>query len=255
MNIKYIWTEGIKMLTIKNGHDVHVSMPELDKSWEWRKQPDCYHMPTFSTEENLLASIGLSKDDEHVCIDRYTYPRAYAYGAVTEVYTVYFMTNHNKYKVAEYVRSAGRPLLYLTNLWRLSIGLNTEVRMVDHHSCICKRIVIHSTQLMDLAFYGYSFLFKSNKDCSERERRIKSRVTNRYDDGVARFNQFLSQTRLAVNMMLYRDEAVSEAEKSEEITTIDFELYKFWRRCKRVVNNGVFPSLGVDESGFVALWT
>lgn len=240
MEIKHIWEEGIKLLTIKNGHDVHVSIPKLNKSWKWRKQSDCYHIPTFSTEENLLDSIGLSKDDEHVCIDRHTHPRAYSDSAVTEIYTVYFMDTRRKYKVAEYVRSAGRPFLYLTNLWRLSIGLNTEVRSVDRHLCNCKRIVIHSTQLMDLAFYGYSYLFRSSKDCSERELKIKSRVTNRYNDGVARFNRFLSQTRLAVSMMIYRDEAVSEADKTEEITAIDFELYKFWRRCKRVVNNGVF---------------
>ena len=251
MDIKHIWTEPIKLFTLKNGRVAHVTMPELSKSWEWRKQPGCYHMPYFNTEYSLLVSLGLSADDEHVCIDRHTGPRAYADGAVSETCTVYLMTSRKKYKIAEYAHAAGSPYFYLTRLWRLSIGLNTEVRWVDSESCRCncKRIEIHSTQLMDLAFYGYSYLFKSSKDCSARERKIKSRIAYRYDEGVARFNHFLSQTRLAVSIMMYRDEAVSEAKQSEEITTIDFELYKFWRRCKIIINQGILASLISKEFG------
>ncbi len=241
MDIKKIWEDGIRLMSITTGPDgtkINVSLPELDKSWEWRKPPDCYHMPTFSTEDNLLASIGINKDDEHIAIDRVTNPKIYRYGAVQEVYTVCLMTNNKKYKVAEYVRAAGRPLLYLTQLWRLSIGLNTEPRMIDGHWCNCKKICIHSTQLMDLGFWGYRFLFESNKDDDPRHVTIRSRVTGRYEKGVSRFNRFWTQTQLAVLMMLYRDEAVSSTCDSKEITTADFELYKFWRRCKKVANHG-----------------
>ena len=85
MDIKKIWEDGIHLMSITTGPDgtkINVSLPELDKSWEWRKQPDCYHMPTFSAEDNLLASIGINKDDEHIAIDRVTNPKIYRYGAV-----------------------------------------------------------------------------------------------------------------------------------------------------------------------------
>ena len=47
-------------------------MPELTKDWGWRKTPDCYHMPAFGSEDNLLASIGIGRDEENICIDRVT---------------------------------------------------------------------------------------------------------------------------------------------------------------------------------------
>jgi len=243
MSIKKIWEDGIRLMSIvagPQGTKVNVSMPELDKVWEWRKQPDCYHMPTFGTEENLLASIGINKEDEHICIDRQTFPKVYRYCAVSEVYTVYLMTNEKKYKIAEYVRTAGRPLLYLTRLWRLSIGLNSDARMANGHLWHCKRICIHSTQLMDLAFWGYRFLFESNKGDDPRHVVIRSRVTKRYTEGTERFNRFWTQTQLAALMMLYREEATSATNDVEETITIDFELYKFWRRCKKVANRGIF---------------
>ena len=158
--------------------------------------------------------------------------------AVAEIYTVYFRTGHKKYKIAEYVRAAGRPLYYLTCLWRLSIGNN--VYRPYWASSLETRVCIRSTQLMDLADWGYYQLFCSNKGCRHRDVVRKARIPNRYDKGVNRFKKFLKYTRLAVVTMMYREEALNKCEK-KDIPQVDRELYQFWCKCRQFVN-GTLPS-------------
>lgn len=69
---------------------VNVTMPVLAKEWDWRKKNDCYHMQAFSSEENLLASICIERDEDNICIDRVTNMPEYRVEAVAEIYTVYF---------------------------------------------------------------------------------------------------------------------------------------------------------------------
>jgi hypothetical protein len=190
-------------------------------------------MPAFSSEDNLLASIGIGRDEENICIDRVTNLREYRVAAVAEIYTVYFRTGHKKYKIAEYVRAAGRPLYYLTCLWRLSIG--TNVYLPSWGSPLETRVCIQSTQLMDLADRGYYQLFCSNKGCQPRDVVRKARIPNRYDKGVKRFKKFLKYTRLAVVTMMYREEALNKCEK-KDIPQVDRELYQFWCKCRQFAN-------------------
>ena len=240
METRELWDHSAKLISFVNdGGDkwIVINMPELTKDWGWRKIPDCYHMPAFSSEANLLASIGIERDEENICIDRVTKMAEYRAEAVAEIYTVYFRTNQRKYKIAKYVRVAGRPMYYLTALWRLSIGTNVYRR--SSSSSLETRVCIRSTQLMDLADRGYYRLFCSAKGCDPREVTRKSRIPNRYKEGVYRFNKFLKHTRIAVTVMMYRDEAVGKCENRDDIPQIDSELYKFWHKCRRFANGYV----------------
>lgn len=237
MQTSELWEHSAKLISIV--HDggerrVDVTMPALAKEWDWRKKNDCYHMRAFSSEENLLASIGIGRDEENICIDRVTNMPEYRVEAVAEIYTVYFRTNLRKYKIAKYVRVAGRPLYYLVSLWRLSIG--TDVYRLSSSSSPETRVCIRSTQLMDLGDRGYYRLFCSAKGCEPREVTRKSRIPNRYKKGVYRFNKFLNHTRIAVTVMMYREEAVGKCENPDDIPRIDSELYKFWHKCRRFIN-------------------
>lgn len=247
MQTSELWDHSAKLISfVHDGKDIRVdiAMPELTKDWDWRKKPDCYHMPAFSSEERLLASIGIKMDEENICIDRVTKPREYRLEAVAEIYTAYFRTNCKKYKIAEYVRVAGRPMYYLICLWRLSIGTNVYrpgARFIGEHP-LETRVCIRSTQLMNLADWGYYQLFCSNRGCPPRDVVRKGRTPNRYDNGVARFKKFLKYTRLAVVMMMYREEALNKCEKGD-VPQVDRELYKFWRKCKKFVNGTLFNYL------------
>lgn len=236
METRELWDHGAKLIAFAYGGGdtrVDINMPELTKDWDWRKTPDCYHMPAFSSEERLLASIGIKIDEENICIDRVTNLQEYRVAAVAEIYTVYFITDHQKYKIAEYVRAAGRPLYYLTRLWRLSIG--TNVYRPSWSSTLETRVCIQSTQVMDLANWGYYQLFCSNKGCLPRDVVRKGRIPNRYDEGVNRFKKFLKYTRLAVVTMMYREEALNKCEK-KDIPQVDRQLYQFWRKCRKFAN-------------------
>jgi hypothetical protein len=243
MQTRELWKHSAKLISfVHDGGDtrVEITMPELEKDWDWRKTPDCYHMPAFSSEERLLASIGIKLDEENICIDRVTNLQEYRVAAVAEIYTVYFRTGHRKYKIAEYVRAAGRPLYYLTCLWRLSIG-NIAYRP-SWASSLETRVCIRSTQLMNLADWGYYQLFCSNKGCLPRDVVRKGRTPNRYEKGVARFKKFLKYTRLAVVMMMYREEALNKCE-NKDIPQVDRELYQFWRKCRKFVNGTLLSYL------------
>lgn len=240
MQTNELWDRSAKLISFVNdGGDprVEIAMPELTKDWDWRKKPDCYHMPAFSSEDNLLASIGIGRDEENICIDRVTNMPEYRTEAVAEIYTVYFRTNQRKYKIAKYVRVAGRPLYYLVSLWRLSIG--TNVYLLSSSSSLEARVCIRSTQLMDLADRGYYRLFCSVKGCDPRDVVRKSRIPNRYEKGVNRFKKFLKYTRLAVVTMMYREEALNKCEK-KDIPQVDRELYLFWRKCRKFINSTVW---------------
>lgn len=237
METRELWEHSAKLISIM--HDggerrVDVTMPALAKEWDWRKKNDCYHMQAFSSEENLLASIGIGRDEENICIDRVTNMPEYRVEAVAEIYTVYFRTNQRKYKIAKYVRAAGRPLYYLVSLWRLSIG--TNVYRLSSSSSLETRVCIRSTQIMDLGDRGYYRLFCSAKGCEPHEVTCKSRIPNRYKKGVYRFTKFLNHTRIAVTVMMYREEAVGKCENPDDIPQIDSELYKFWHKCRRFIN-------------------
>lgn len=236
MQTNELWENRAKLISFVNdGRDIRVdiNMPELTKDWGWRKAPDCYHMPSFSSEERLLASIGIKIDEENICIDRVTNLQEYRVAAVAEIYTVYFRTGHKKYKIAEYVRAAGRPLYYLTRLWRLSIG--TNVYRPSWSSTLETRNCIQSIQFMDLADWGYYQLFRSNQGCLPSDVVRKGRIPNRYEEGVNRFKKFLKYTRLAVVTMMYREEALKKCEK-KDIPQVDRQLYQFWRKCRKFVN-------------------
>ena len=241
METRELWDHRAKLISFVNDGGatrVDINMPELTKDWGWRKTPDCYHMPTFSSEERLLASIGIKIDEANICIERSTSPAAYRYGAVEYIYTVYFRTNYRKYKIAEYVKVTERPLYYLTKLWRLSIG-NTPY-WTPH--MLGTRVRIQSTQLMDLQDRGYQHLFCSAKDCEPRDVVRKSRMPIRYDKGVKRFKSFLNYTRIAVVVMMYREEALNKCEK-KDIPQVDRELYQFWRKCRKFVNGNLLSFL------------
>ena len=243
MQTSELWDHSTKLISFVNeGGDtrVDINMPELTKDWDWRKTPDCYHMPTFTSEERLLASIGIKIDEECICIDRTTNTREYRVAAVAEIYTVYFRTNHKKYKIAEYVRAAGRPMYYLTRLWRLSIG--TNVYLPSWGTPLEKKVCIQSTQLMDLVDWGYYQLFCSNQGRLPRDVVRKARIPNRYEKGVNRFNRFLKYTRLAVVTMMYREEALTKCEK-KDIPQVDRELYQFWCKCRKFVNGTLLSYL------------
>ena len=93
METRELWEHGAKLISFVNDKGetrVDINMPELTKDWGWRKTSDCYHMPAFSSEDNLLASIGIGRDEENICIDRVTNLRDYRVAAVAEIYTVYF---------------------------------------------------------------------------------------------------------------------------------------------------------------------
>lgn len=240
METRELWEHSAKLISFVNDWGdtrVEINMPELPKDWDWRKTPDCYHMPAFSSEESLLASIGIKIDEENICIDRVTNLREYGVAAVAEINTVYFRTGHKKYKIAEYVRAAGRPVYCLICLWRLSIGNN--VYRPYWASSLETRVCIQSTQLMDLADRGYYQLFCSNQGCQPRDVVRKARIPNRYDKGVNRFKKFLKYTRLAVVTMMYREEALNKCEK-KDITQVDRELFRFWRKCRKFVNGTVW---------------
>ena len=96
---------------------------------------------------------------------------------------------------------------------------------------------------MDLADRGYYRLFCSAKGCDLREVTRKSRIPNRYNEGVYRFNKFLNHTRIAVTVMMYREEAVGKCENPGDIPRIDSELYKFWHKCRRFMNPWFGPSV------------
>ena len=244
METRELWENTAKLISIvRDGgvRRVDVTMPALEKDWDWRKKNDCYHMQAFTSEENLLASIGIERDEENICIDRVTNMPEYRAEAVAEIYTVYFRTNKRKYKIAKYVRVAGRPLYYLVSLWRLSIGTNVYRR--SSSSSLESRVCIRSSQLMDLADRGYYRLFCSAKGCDPREVTRKSRIPNRYKKGVYRFNKFLNHTRIAVTVMMYREEAVGKCENPDDIPQIDSELYKFWHKCRRFMNPWFNPSV------------
>lgn len=243
MQTSELWKQSAKLISfVHDGGDtrVEITMPELEKDWDWRKTSDCYHMPAFSSEDNLLASIGIGRDEENICIDRVTKMPEYRIDAVAEIYTVYFRTNRRKYKIAEYVRAAGRPLYYLISLWRLSIG--TNVYRISRSGSLETRVCIRSTQLMNLAELGYYHLFCSVKGCSPRDVTRKSRIHNRYAEGVYRFNKFLKYTRIAVTVMMYREEAIGKCEKPDDILQIDHELYKFWRDCRKFISGTLLMS-------------
>lgn len=243
METTELWDHSAKLISfVSDGDDIRtdINMPELTKKWDWRKKSDCYHMPTYSSEERLLESIGIKLDEENICVERKITPGAYRYGAVDGIYTVYFRTNYKKYKVAEYVKAAGRPLYYLTSLWRLSIG--TNVYRPTWTSSLETKVYIQSTQLMDLTDMGYRRLFCSSKDCDNRDKVRKSRIPGRYDKGTRRFTRFLKYTRLAVVIMMYREEALSKCERGD-VPQVDRELYKFWRKCRRFINGTLLSYL------------
>lgn len=237
METRELWDHSAKLISfVSDGDDVRtdINMPSLTKEWGWRKTAGCYHIATYTSGERLLASIGIKIDEENICIERSTSPAAYKYGAVEYIYTVYLRTNYRKYKIAEYVKVAERPLYYLTKLWRLSIG--NIPYWTPHISGT--RVRILSTQLMDLRDRGYRHLFCSAKDCEPRDVVRKSRMPIRYNEGVERFKRFLKYTRIAVVVMMYREEALDKC-KREEIPQVDIELYKFWRKCRRFVNGTI----------------
>ena len=183
METRELWDHSAKLISfVSDGDDVRtdINMPSLTKEWGWRKTAGCYHIATYTSGERLLASIGVKIDEENICIERSTSPVAYKYGAVEYIYTVYLRTNYRKYKIAEYVKVAERPLYYLTKLWRLSIG--NIPYWAPHISGT--RVRILSTQLMDLRDRGYRHLFCSAKDCEPHDVVRKSRMPIRYNEGV-----------------------------------------------------------------------
>ena len=52
METRELWDHSAKLISFVNDKGetrVDINMPELTKDWVWRKTPDCYHMPAFSS--------------------------------------------------------------------------------------------------------------------------------------------------------------------------------------------------------------